>query len=145
MPASYKMITNVCVVAVSTFLPFQVSPRSQTGRNSGCFAMLRCPCYAVISLQVPALPPCSGGFIKRDGRPKDSDVLVSRLVDRPIRPMFAKGWANDTQVGVGGGGVCLCVVRSGDSVSVTEWHWTRGTGSPGRPGPTTRRWAGWGR
>lgn len=40
----------------------------------------------------------SGGFIKRDGRPKDSDVLVSRLVDRPIRPMFAKGWANDTQV-----------------------------------------------
>ncbi|GFR41812.1 hypothetical protein Agub_g2582 [Astrephomene gubernaculifera] len=40
----------------------------------------------------------SGGFVKRDGRPRDSEVLVSRLVDRPLRPMFAKGWANDTQV-----------------------------------------------
>ncbi|KXZ45459.1 hypothetical protein GPECTOR_54g200 [Gonium pectorale] len=40
----------------------------------------------------------SGGFVKRDGRPKDAEVLVSRLVDRPLRPMFAKGWANETQV-----------------------------------------------
>ncbi|GIM13944.1 hypothetical protein Vretimale_17037 [Volvox reticuliferus] len=40
----------------------------------------------------------SGGFIKRDGRPRDAEVLVSRLVDRPLRPMFAKGWANETQV-----------------------------------------------
>ncbi|PNW83947.1 hypothetical protein CHLRE_04g214501v5 [Chlamydomonas reinhardtii] len=40
----------------------------------------------------------SGGFVKRDGRPRDAEVLVSRLVDRPIRPMFAKGWANDTQI-----------------------------------------------
>ncbi|KAG2500423.1 hypothetical protein HYH03_001992 [Edaphochlamys debaryana] len=40
----------------------------------------------------------SGGYIKRDGRPKDAEVLTSRLVDRPLRPMFAKGWSNDTQV-----------------------------------------------
>ncbi|MEW5317022.1 MAG: hypothetical protein WDW38_008355 [Sanguina aurantia] len=40
----------------------------------------------------------SGGFVKRDGRPRDSEVLVSRLVDRPLRPMFAEGWANETQV-----------------------------------------------
>lgn len=36
--------------------------------------------------------------MKRDGRPRDSEVLVSRLVDRPLRPMFAEGWANETQV-----------------------------------------------
>lgn len=42
---------------------------------------------------------CSGSFLKREGRPRDDDVLVARLVDRPIRPMFDKGWCNETQVG----------------------------------------------
>lgn len=41
---------------------------------------------------------CSSGFIKRDGRPKESETLISRLVDRSLRPVFAKGWAVDTQV-----------------------------------------------
>ncbi|KAA6427955.1 MAG: polynucleotide phosphorylase [Trebouxia sp. A1-2] len=40
----------------------------------------------------------SGGFIKRDGRSRESEVLVSRLTDRPIRPMFEKGWNRETQV-----------------------------------------------
>ena len=31
-----------------------------------------------------------GGFIKREGRPKDKEILVSRLIDRPIRPLFTK-------------------------------------------------------
>ena len=41
---------------------------------------------------------CSGGFLKRDARQRDNEVLVARLVDRPLRPMFPQGWANDTQV-----------------------------------------------
>lgn len=41
---------------------------------------------------------CSGGFIKRDGRSRESEVLVSRLTDRPLRPMFEKGWNRETQV-----------------------------------------------
>ncbi len=41
---------------------------------------------------------CSQGFIKRDGRPKESETLVSRLVDRSLRPAFASGWSADTQV-----------------------------------------------
>ena len=41
---------------------------------------------------------CSGGFLKRDARQRDNEVLVARLVDRPLRPMFPAGWANDTQV-----------------------------------------------
>lgn len=40
----------------------------------------------------------AGGFIKRDGRQKDNEVLTSRLVDRPLRPMFEKGWSTETQV-----------------------------------------------
>ncbi|MFN7172333.1 MAG: polyribonucleotide nucleotidyltransferase [Fimbriimonadaceae bacterium] len=39
-----------------------------------------------------------GGFIKRGGRPSDKAVLVSRLMDRPIRPLFPKGLRNDVQV-----------------------------------------------
>jgi len=39
-----------------------------------------------------------GGFFKREGRPTTRETLVSRLVDRPIRPLFPKGYANETQV-----------------------------------------------
>lgn len=39
-----------------------------------------------------------GGFFKREGRPTEKETLVSRLIDRPIRPLFVDGWRNDTQV-----------------------------------------------
>ncbi|MBS0615958.1 MAG: polyribonucleotide nucleotidyltransferase [Verrucomicrobia bacterium] len=39
-----------------------------------------------------------GGFIKREGRPTEREVLTSRLIDRPLRPMFEEGYYNDTQV-----------------------------------------------
>jgi polyribonucleotide nucleotidyltransferase len=39
-----------------------------------------------------------GGFIKREGRPSEKAVLASRLIDRPIRPLFADGFRNDVQV-----------------------------------------------
>jgi len=39
-----------------------------------------------------------GGFFKREGRPTEKDTLTSRLIDRPIRPLFAKGFKNETQV-----------------------------------------------
>lgn len=39
-----------------------------------------------------------GGFLKREGRPRDKEVLVSRLIDRPLRPLFPKGFLNDVQV-----------------------------------------------
>lgn len=39
-----------------------------------------------------------GGFIKREGRPSESSILASRLIDRPIRPLFASGFRNDVQV-----------------------------------------------
>jgi polyribonucleotide nucleotidyltransferase len=39
-----------------------------------------------------------GGFFKREARPAEKEVLTSRLIDRPIRPLFAKGFSNETQV-----------------------------------------------
>ncbi len=39
-----------------------------------------------------------GGFFKREGRPTEKETLTSRLIDRPIRPLFPKGFKNDTQI-----------------------------------------------
>ncbi|MCF3936304.1 polyribonucleotide nucleotidyltransferase [Acuticoccus sp. M5D2P5] len=39
-----------------------------------------------------------GGYFKREGRPSELEVLTSRLIDRPIRPLFVEGYKNDTQV-----------------------------------------------
>jgi polyribonucleotide nucleotidyltransferase len=47
-----------------------------------------------------------GGFFKREGRPSEKETLTSRLVDRPIRPLFADGFRNETQV--------ICTVLSHD-------------------------------
>ena len=47
-----------------------------------------------------------GGFFKREGRPSEKETLVSRLIDRPLRPLFAPGFRNETQV--------ICTVLSHD-------------------------------
>ena len=39
-----------------------------------------------------------GGFFKREGRPSEKETLISRLIDRPIRPLFPKGFTNEVQV-----------------------------------------------
>ena len=47
-----------------------------------------------------------GGFLKREGRPSEKEILVSRLIDRPLRPLFPKSWFRDTQI--------VCQVFSAD-------------------------------
>ncbi|MBV8119156.1 MAG: polyribonucleotide nucleotidyltransferase [Alphaproteobacteria bacterium] len=47
-----------------------------------------------------------GGFFKREGRPSERETLVSRLIDRPLRPLFAPGFRNETQI--------ICTVLSHD-------------------------------
>src|SRR5215467_6083755 len=39
-----------------------------------------------------------GGFFKREGRPTEKEILVSRLIDRPMRPLFPESWRNETQI-----------------------------------------------
>ena len=41
-----------------------------------------------------------GGFFKREGKPSEEEILIARLIDRPIRPLFVKGFNNETQVTV---------------------------------------------
>ena len=48
--------------------------------------------YAYASGRIP------GGFFKREGKPTEKEVLTSRLIDRPIRPLFPGGWSRETQV-----------------------------------------------
>ncbi len=50
----------------------------------------------------------SGGFFKRESRPSEDAILISRLIDRPIRPLFPKGTRNDVQI--------ICTVLSADKV-----------------------------
>lgn len=53
-----------------------------------------------------------GGFIKREGRPTEKEILISRLIDRPLRPLFPEGYYHDVQV--------LSYVWSYDGVNPTE-------------------------
>ncbi|MFH1771714.1 MAG: polyribonucleotide nucleotidyltransferase [Candidatus Omnitrophota bacterium] len=85
--ASVKVCLNDTVVFVSAciskdpketlgFLPLTVEYREKT------YAMGKIP----------------GGFIKREGRPKDNETLSARLIDRPLRPLFPKGLTNEIQI-----------------------------------------------
>src|SRR5271163_3291327 len=39
-----------------------------------------------------------GGFFKREGRPSEREILTSRMIDRPLRPLFPEGWSTETQI-----------------------------------------------
>jgi len=62
--------------------------------------------YAYASGRIP------GGFFKREGKPAEKEVLTSRLIDRPIRPLFPAGWRFETQI--------IALVLSADSENDTD-------------------------
>jgi polyribonucleotide nucleotidyltransferase len=53
-----------------------------------------------------------GGFFKREGRQRDDEILVCRIIDRPMRPLFPEGYKNDTQV--------IASVLSADKINPTD-------------------------
>jgi polyribonucleotide nucleotidyltransferase len=53
-----------------------------------------------------------GGFFKREGKPADKEVLTSRVIDRPIRPLFPSGWRFETQI--------IALVLSADAENDTD-------------------------
>ncbi|MGH8810062.1 MAG: polyribonucleotide nucleotidyltransferase, partial [Noviherbaspirillum sp.] len=53
-----------------------------------------------------------GGFFKREGRPSEREILISRLIDRPLRPLFPEGWRRETQI--------VGLVLSADSENDTD-------------------------
>src|SRR5262247_3871390 len=62
--------------------------------------------YAYASGRIP------GGFFKREGKPAEKEVLTSRVIDRPIRPLFPSGWRHETQI--------IALVLSADSENDTD-------------------------
>lgn len=57
-----------------------------------------------------AMGKIPGGFIKREGRPKDGEMLIARLIDRPLRPLFPEGLVNEVQIV----GTVLCSDQEND-------------------------------
>jgi len=62
--------------------------------------------YAYASGRIP------GGFFKREGKPAEKEVLTSRVIDRPIRPLFPGGWRYETQI--------IALVLSADGENDTD-------------------------
>jgi polyribonucleotide nucleotidyltransferase len=62
--------------------------------------------YSYASGRIP------GGFFKREGKPSEKEVLTSRLIDRPIRPLFPAGWRHETQI--------IALVLSADAENDTD-------------------------
>ena len=62
--------------------------------------------YAYASGRIP------GGFFKREGKPAEKEVLTSRMIDRPIRPLFPSGWKFETQI--------IALVLSADTANDTD-------------------------
>jgi len=103
-------------------------------RQAGGSVLLRCGDTAVLATACAASAPAEGvdffplrvdyqeryssvgrtasGFIKREGRPSEREILVCRLIDRPLRPMFEDGYYNEVQV--------LGYVLSFDAVNVPD-------------------------
>lgn len=86
--------------------------------NSACAASTAAPAIDFLPLKVDYQEPLSStgktssGFIKRQGRPSEREILVSRLIDRPLRPMFEEGYFCEVQV--------LSYVWSYDGVNVPD-------------------------
>src|SRR6266566_4387915 len=71
-----------------------------------------------------------GGYFKREGRPTEKEILTCRLTDRPIRPLFPKGWFNEVQVqslllsadGENDSDI-LCIIGASAALSVSDIPW----------------------
>ena len=70
-----------------------------------------------------------GGFFKREGKPAEKEVLTSRVIDRPIRPLFPSGWRYETQI--------IALVLSADAENDTD------VGGRHRGGWLRGGWLGW--
>src|SRR5262249_5156638 len=88
-----------------------------------------------------------GGYFKREGRPTEKEILTSRLIDRPIRPLFPRGWYNEVQVQsivLSADGEndpdMLAVVGASAALMVSDIPWEGPLGS-GRVGPTNSEFA----
>ena len=85
---------GACLVRCGETAVLVTATASETPREGIDFFPLSCE-YEAKLYAVGKIP---GGYIKREGRPPEKSILTSRLIDRPIRPLFPKDYRNDVQV-----------------------------------------------
>ena len=96
-----RQATGAVVVKINdTQVLATVVGRKQANPGQGFF-----PLTVNYQEKTYAVGKIPGGFFKREGRPTEKETLTSRLIDRPIRPLFPKGFMNEVQV--------ICTVTSG--------------------------------
>ena len=97
-----RQATGAVVVTMgATKVLATVVGRKQANPNAAFF-----PLTVNYQEKTYAVGKIPGGFFKREGRPTEKETLTSRLIDRPIRPLFPKGFMNEIQV--------ICTVVSAD-------------------------------
>ncbi len=89
-----ELAQGACTLRYGDTVVLATACASKEPREGLDFLPLSCN-YEEKSYAVGKIP---GGFIKREGRPSEKAVLTSRLIDRPIRPLFPKGYRNEVQV-----------------------------------------------
>lgn len=89
-----EMTNGSCIVRYSDSMVMVNTTKSAKPRDGIDFFPLSVD-YEEKLYSVGKIP---GGFLKREGKPSEKAILTSRLIDRPIRPLFPKGFRNDVQV-----------------------------------------------
>ncbi len=89
-----EQASGACMVQYGDTVTMVTATQSKKPREGIDFFPLSCD-YEEKLYAVGKIP---GGFIKREGRPSEKAILTSRLIDRPIRPLFPDGYRNDVQV-----------------------------------------------
>ena len=89
-----QLAKGAAMIRYGTTEILAVASASKKPREGMDFFPLSCD-YEEKQYSVGKFP---GGFIKREGRPTEKAILSSRLIDRPIRPLFPKGFRNDVQI-----------------------------------------------
>ena len=89
-----ELANGVCSMRCGDTLVLVTATNSKTPREGIDFF----PLSVDFEERLYSVGKIPGGFIKREGRPSEKAILTSRLIDRPIRPLFPKGYRNDVQV-----------------------------------------------
>lgn len=89
-----EQASGACLVQYGDTVTMVTATQSKKPREGIDFFPLSCD-YEEKLYSVGKIP---GGFIKREGRPSEKAILTSRLIDRPLRPLFPDGFRNDVQV-----------------------------------------------
>lgn len=103
-----KQANGAVIVRLGDTMVFSAATAAKTANEETDFFPLRVDYQEKFSSAGKSL----GGFIKREGRASEREILISRLIDRPLRPMFPEGYYNEVQI--------LSYVWSYDGVHVPD-------------------------